>query len=234
MASTVLYPPLIDSYIPAFDKNKDCQINYLLSKASSSNIPIKGIHISVVKQNTGENVVNKEDDMDKGRYRATGIIITKPTSDNIFTILSSDIKNGWTQGWIYKVQIRVSSVDYDGITKQSDWLVQNASNFSEWSTYCIIKATTKPEIISPLFGNLTPSGNIFTIPTSSFEFNGTYFNNDASEKLYSYKFNLYEGTVLLESSETIYTNQYYDTTKMQYLFKRRLINNNYYSIKIEY
>jgi hypothetical protein len=87
MASKVIYPPIVDSYLPAFNADiKDvsetvkCKIPFRLSKFNSSS-DIKSVHISIVKQNTGKSVVNINNNSD-GRYRATGIILNaKPVQD---------------------------------------------------------------------------------------------------------------------------------------------------------
>ena len=150
MASTVLYPPTVPTYVAAFVASGDsgtCRLYFSLSKFSSSTSSINGIHISVVKQSSGQSVVNKTDNTSGGRYRATGIIILNTTpiavegEDNLYyvDILNEDIKGGWTSGWIYKIQVRLSLVSYPGTTGQTAWLNAQANNFSEWSTYVLQK-----------------------------------------------------------------------------------------------
>ena len=161
MASRVLYPPTVNSYMPAFVAGSSayCRVYFSLSKFNSSS-DFKSVHISVTKQDSGASVVNTENG--SNRFRATGIIIPKQENDivvqvaeNLFyvDILNEDISNGWTSGWIYKIQLRLSSIECelsDGIGL-ADWINANASNFSEWSTICVIKAIGINNITIPTF-----------------------------------------------------------------------------------
>ena len=55
MASRVLYPCIVDSYMPAFKAgNTSCRVYFSLSKFNGSS-DFSSVHISVVKQNTGMN-----------------------------------------------------------------------------------------------------------------------------------------------------------------------------------
>lgn len=142
MASNTLYPPTIDTSMPAFisSNNASCRVYFSLSKFSSSSA-IKGVQISIVKQNSGQSVVNKTDDPSRGRYRSAGIIIINSTPipvegvDNYYyiDIVNDDIKSGdkigWQAGWIYKLQIRLSSTTYQGTPGQAAWLVANGGSF---------------------------------------------------------------------------------------------------------
>ena len=87
MASRVLYPPIVDSYMPAFNANdKACRIYFSLSKFNSST-DMTSVQATVVKQSTGMSVVNTTDG--DNRYRSTGIILNIPftqISDNLFYI----------------------------------------------------------------------------------------------------------------------------------------------------
>lgn len=100
-----------------------------------------------------------------------------PKNDNdgkgkYIIIPSSEIKNGWQPGTIYKVQLRTY--------QQGEW--------SEWSTVCYIKATgastdVQVEILNVLEGN--------TYYVNSPVFKGRYSNpNDLSETEARYKFDL--------------------------------------------
>lgn len=254
MASTVLYPPTVDNYAPAFIASGNsafCRVYFSLSKISMSTAPIRSVHISVIKQNTGRSVVLKEDDPSALRYRSSGILIINQApipvvgKENLYyiDILNNDIINGWTVGWIYKIQIRLSSVVYDGGIGQNAWLNANASNFSEWSTYCTTKSIGSPRIKIPilkgydsdLIQNGTNSERTFSLSLSTLELNGSYENVDLSENLYSYSFTLYKETgELIEYSDILYTNQYYNPNQFYYLFKTELENNTVYKLKFSY
>ena len=86
MASKVIYPPIVNSYMPAFVvkkvENTDdpdnigwdgaCKVYFSLSKFNSRS-DFKSVHVSIAKQGSGVSVVNKENNAP--RYRATGIIL---------------------------------------------------------------------------------------------------------------------------------------------------------------
>lgn len=254
MASTILYPPTLDKYTPAFIASGNsafCRVYFSFSKISLSTAPISSVQVSVIKQNTGRSVVKREDDAAAGRYRGSGIIIINSApipvvgEENLYyiDILNSDIINGWTVGWIYKIQIRLSSVVYDGGIGQNAWLNINASNFSEWSTYCTTKAIGNPRIRIPilkgydseLVQNSSNSERSLSVSLSTLDIAGTYENIDLSENLYSYKFKLFnEEGGLVEDSDILYTNQYYNPNQFNYVFKTELENNSIYKLEFEY
>lgn len=255
MASTTLYPPIVESTAPAFVASGDtayCRFYFSLSKYSSSTSPIKSIHISIVKQSSGQSVVRKTDN--NGRYRSTGIIIlnTAPIkvddADNLYyvDILNEDVQSGdyagWYPGWIYKMQIRLSTVEYGGTIGQTAWLNANSNNFSEWSTYCTTKAISQPRIIIPILKNFdseVDKNNAnkdieYSLSTSTLEFTGEYSNTDITETLYSYQVQLWQEENLIEDTGTLYSNQYYTPNQFYYLFKTELKDSNSYILKLIY
>ena len=254
MASASLYPPSVDSYAAAFIASGDsafCRLYFSLSKISTSTSPINSIHISVVKQSSGQSVVNKSDNATSGRYRGTGIIILNsapiavPDRDNLYyiDILNEDIKGGWTPGWIYKIQIRLSLAQYNGIIGQAAWLNANAHSFSEWSTYCTTKAIGLPRITIPVMKNFDSdveqnsanSDKTYSLSLSTMEFTGTYSNTDVSETLYSYSLKLYDDTDhIIEDSDLLYTNQYYNPNQFYYMFKHEFEDSKTYVLKLKY
>ena len=257
MASSSLYAPTINTSLPAFvaTGKSYCRVYFSLSKFSSSSAPIKSVHLSVVKQNNGQSVIRKTDNAADGRYRSAGILIIntapKPVDgvNNYYyvDVLDEDISSGdttgWQPGWIYKIQVRLSQVEYTGAPGQAAWLVAQASNFSEWSTYCTVKATGTPQIQVPLLqfdsNKNDTSSNVedeVYLSISTLTFTANYSNaEDVSETLYSYNLKLCDdnGNVL-ENSGELFTNQYYTPNQMLYLFKYRLKDTVTYRIKLSY
>ena len=255
MASTTLYPPIVNNTAAAFiaGDQQYCRLYFSLSKYSSSTEQIKSIHISVIKQSNGQSVVKKIDDSGRGRFRTTGIIIvnTSPTrvigEDNLYyiDILNDDIQSGdtfgWYPSWIYKIQIRLSTVAYDNSIGQAAWLNINASNFSEWSTYCTTKAIYKPRITIPILdydseiNNGYNSDTTHSLSLSTLDFSGSYSNEDNSETLYSYNIQLFDiDKKLLEDSGILYTNQYYTPNQFRYIFKTELEDTEDYILRLSY
>ena len=242
MASTTLYPPIIDSYMPAFIAADGCRLYFSMSEYSSSISSVASTHISIVKQSSGQSVVHKIDDAAHGRYRATGIIIInsapQPVSgaDNVYYIditnddVASGDNAGWVSGWIYKAQVRLGTVAYDGTIGQTAWLNANASNFSEWSTVCILKATSAPVITIPILENIS------TLDLSTLDIVGDYYNSDTKELLYSYSFELEDTTAseMVEVTEEMFTDQYNIPNQFSYLFKHELKDNHNYNVIFNY
>ena len=252
MASTTLFPPIVDSYTSAFIASGGsayCRVYYSLSKFSSSVDNIKSIHFSIVKQSSGQSVVNRKENSE-GRYRSTGIVVlnTKPIAvsgqENLYytDILNEDIKGGWTPGWMYKIQIRFGTSAYtDGTIGLASWLNLNANNFSEWSTYTVTKAIGKPVITIPNFnynssviGNGANKSQTHSIFNSTMELTGSYSNADDSEILYSYRLKLYGADGgLLEDSKLIYANQY-TPNQLYYLFETEFKDGLEYRLELNY
>jgi uncharacterized protein YkuJ len=144
MASRVLYPPVIPSYVPAFEvqeQSGQVTIPFSLSKFNVGDT-FQNIQVAVMKQGNGVTIINNEDDdaqQAERRFRTNGKVIinvgynTDPEDSNnkSFTLYAKDIKGGWQVGCLYKVQIRLSNAVYTEGTDQAVWLDENASNFSE-------------------------------------------------------------------------------------------------------
>lgn len=276
MASTVIYPPIVDNYMPAFiagDKSY-CRVYFSLSKFNSST-DFKSVHVSIKKRDTGETVVSTSpvsgtisytDTNNETKtatvYRGTGIILDMPfviesINDNLYYI-DIDTTNLWTKngsysGWIpgevYKVQLRLSRVNFGSTINnpdndgQSDWITKNGNNFSEWSTVCILKATAAPQFtIDSIVSIDSDFEKAYSSIDKSLEYYiktnniiGKYSNpQDTSEYLYCYKVSLYKNDIEIESSDIIYLNEDYLSGKIDYTFNSDIINNESYRIKIKY
>lgn len=257
MASRVLYPPSIDSSMPSFQVTTSggtCSLKFSLSKFNGTD-DIKGIHIAVTKQRTGMNMVKTTTEDTSGsilRYRKTGIIIVEksdysnpatqdPNSTNVFSIdLKSDDLfptdggyNGFIPGWLYKVQIRLSSASYtEQLTEtplltQAAFLTSFASDFSEWSTVCTIKPIGDINLYVNPF-DITISGDSassITYDSSTLDFCGKFTSEDDSEILYSYQAILTKNNILIEDSGVIINENYQNMNEFRYLFKTELVNN---------
>ena len=242
MASSVLYPPIVDNYTPAFVANEEsvCLIYFSLSKFNAST-DFTSAHAAILKQGSGLNVVNKRSN-ENDRYRSTGIILNVPVhkvenEDNLYYIelTNEDVMDGWQTGWIYKIQLRLSMVDYDGTIGQSAWINTFSNQFSEWSTICITKAIGENNFTIPNY-NLTNFSEVETdIIVEELNFIATYSNTDPSEKLYFYRVLLYnQNNELLEDSGKLYLNKYVNGNQFDYVFKTEPLNNTNYIVEIQY
>ena len=260
MPSRTLLPPTIASSLPAFITTGDSSIRIPISFSKFNNVSeFTCAHISLVKKDTGMNVINTEDDESSGRYRATGIILNVPVLSNTVNgdttyyveINASDLKSkyynteGGIPGWFYKVQVRLSATLYDGISGQQAWLNANAGNFSEWSTVCIIKAIGNIKIAATSFDYTYDASNKNAnagkeIYGSTLAFSGTYGCDDVTESLAFYRIKIYDypkisGAKPLDDSGYIY-NSATDINEFNYTFKMATpsAETAHYLIEVEY
>lgn len=261
MSSRILYPPILDSYMPAFvasGAGAKCRVFFSLSKFNKRT-DFSSAHVSIVKQDNGLNMVSKTDNVNHApaRYRATGIILNVPVYsdpshpdmwyidiENEDLMSNDGVYKGWQPGWIYKIQIRLSSKDFDNTMGQSAWLNLNAGSFSEWSTVCITKAIGPMTISIPSIGytfvdkgnsvNLT-SNQTTVLYVSSLDIIGTYSNEDKSETLHSYYVEVLNNNGdVIETTDLKYSNQYVDGNQFNITLKTEFENNKSYFIKFHY
>ena len=255
MASSILYPAIIDASMPAFvvrpNVENVCRIYFSLSKFNAST-DFSSVHVSIKKQATAENVVNQTDG--NNLYRATGIILNVPATpvpleNNLYYIelADSNLKtqdgdySGWIPGTLYQIQLRLSQVDYDESIGQAAWLNENANYFSEWSTICILKAISTQYLTSRyLLSNNTEYdsrnslGVVYDLKATDLYFK---YNRETADKedLYSYRVKLMNaaGSAILEQSDILYTNRYVNSDELKYIIKYDLQNNTNYKIVID-
>ena len=156
MASATLYPPIVSSSQPAFvASSNELRVYFSLSALSSQqNISALNAQVLILRKD-GVKVINTSNS-----YAKTGVIINKQIvadsskkNQYYITINGNELKTegGFTPGWIYKVQIRLSEVTQNGSDKQADWITQNSNKFSEWSNICYIKAISGMIVKIPVF-----------------------------------------------------------------------------------
>ena len=259
MASRTIYPPLVNSYEPAFVAGSNSSLRVYFSLSSLSNIPTGTnltVHAQIYRQD-GVKVLKTTND--NNRYRATGIILNlipskSETEDNLYyiTINNSDLKSsvtlsgttytGWIPGWIYKIQLRLSSVVYDpsAYPKQETWLQEFSDYFSEWSTICYSKAISPMRIKIPLFdyddGDITQQYTPETIYSiNDMNFFGTIESQvfEANEDFEYVKISLYKEEILLEESGEIYKTEQ-SNTYFSYKFKQNFQDDIEYTLYINY
>ena len=257
MASTTLYPPIVDSYTAAFisSAGSKCKVYYSLSKFSLPAEEIKAVHFLITRQSSGANVVNRSQDID-GRYTKTGILIVETDMmhkvaevDNLYytEIKSSDISSGWEPGCVYKIQMRFSTVDFSQYLSSSlngywtaddlsSWLNMNAGNFSEWSTATLTRAIPQPTITISTIGYPKNSGSvndtdIYPIQSSTLNILGSYSIAVDKENLYTYKLGLKKDNNILEQTDWVFPKT---SNKIEYVFKTELESDADYTLVLEY
>lgn len=266
MSSRTLFPPLVNSYEPAFLVGSGSSLKVYFSLNNLSNIPAGTnitVHAQIYRQD-GVRVLKTSNDIANKRYRAAGIILNlQPTkaenSDNLYyvTIDNSDLKSqvelngttyrGWIPGWVYKVQLRISTQTFDPTVdpKQEVWLQKYASNFSEWSTMCYVKAIAPMIVKIPEFRydsssvtNVYDPEIIYNLKSMRV-FSGTIESGDSvnsNREIYDYvKIFLYDNITgeLVEESPEVHPSEQ-SNTYFEYQFKTNFVYSHHYLIKMIY
>jgi len=170
MAATIvstLYPPLIDTFMPAFPYEGPAPVSFSFSPYNSLS-EIRRIHVSLVNQKTNQSAFKNNastltgpDFKDVVLYDNIWIIPFNTNNseyydidvlNNICTIkiprqlLKTDNSN-FTVSNYYKVQIRLDNCPLpSGTPIDSTYLQEKRQYFSEWSSVCLIKAIPRIEI----------------------------------------------------------------------------------------
>ena len=242
-----LYPPVLDTYMPAFvidGNNTECKVYFNLSDYNSIE-NIANAQVLVTNQYNNLTVLNNN------LYPSEIAIKTIQEDNNGYYILieNTDIQDGFINDINYKVQIRFTSTEaselpafIDGKQAISTWLTENLDYFSEWSRACLIYGISKPDIVAYYNkieeGTSTktrwePEVSIDWSQSATVTFIGNLVYADSAETEYiqSYYINLYNSNnQLIESSGNIYPN----SNVIEYIFKARLTQGDDYYFRVNY
>ena len=246
MAIINLYPPVVDTYMPAFligsgDSLKDtCRVYFSLSLYNSDS-DIANVQVIVSDQDTNMSVLNTE------RY-PTGIMLTplrtdltKASKDRYYIdITPADIAEGTFQiNKYYKVQLRFTSKDaaaVDLTTPQAIdyWLNSkaNLSQFSEWSTVCLVRGISVPRLnIVGLDQNADET--ILTSTLVDIVGKISFTNSEETDFLKSYQIKIYDsfGELVIDSG-LIHTDNYRAINELNYAINRSLKDGDVYKLQV--
>lgn len=205
-----LYPPILPSYMPAFNYSDGVRVYFQLSSYNSKT-QIKQAHVAVRYQSDNTSALDPSIFLTEIYATVVQEDVNAPEPYKYYIELDTNInssedpsrtrviENGFQPGKIYKVQIRFSTVESDSIAPSASFLALNQENFSEWSTVCILKPIEKPFLSCKEFAAadtaLSSDRVILTLPSSDAVFNATYSIPESSslsaETLKSYRFRLY-------------------------------------------
>lgn len=240
-----LYPPVVDAYMPAFlvgssDIQKNtCRVYFSISLYNSLN-DIKNAQVTVANQNTNLSV------LDKSKYPCEIMLtdiktdLTRVSDDKYYIeIKTSDIEEGFQINQYYKVQIRftaagTTNVSLDTPQAIDSWLAANLSNFSEWSTVCLVRGISVP--------SLSVSGFDISADTTLWSLNNvdvvgrlTYADSTETDTLKSYQIKLYDiNNQLLSDSGIIYSSIYSNINEFNYTFEYAFNEGESYYFTFEY
>ena len=177
---STLYPPLIDTFMPAFPNTQMAEVHFTVSPYNSS-YDISYLHITLVDQRTNKNAFATDANVEtpSGTALVNGVWII-PFNDylegnvNPYLDLNRDANNytlyipptllkqndvnerTFVVNSYYKLQLRFDKNNDPNISLNSinsDYLSTKRAYFSEWSSVCLLKAI--PEI-TVHFNNFTP------------------------------------------------------------------------------
>lgn len=224
---STLYPPLIDTFMPAFEKSGPAIATFSISPYNT-NADIARIHISLVeqttnlnafKQNNSENELNLINGVWITSFQASNPYLSYNSTSGLWTIkIPSSLlrsSNVFSVEGYYKLQLRFDESD---ATIDNSYLTAQRAKFSEWSSVCLLKAVPKPQIVLTNFDRtingeeVTKADSIYFNPGIIPVAGQVYFDGNISgsyeETLRSYKASIYETENpdnILDSIDTIYT-----------------------------
>ena len=240
-----LFPPVMETYMPAFlvgssDIQKNiCRVYFSISLYNSLN-DIKNAQVTVANQNTNLSV------LDKSKYPCEIMLtdiktdLTRVSDDKYYIeIKSDDIDGGFLINQYYKVQIRftaagASNVSLDTPQKIDSWLAANLSNFSEWSTVCLVRGISVPSLSISGF-DISADTTIWSINNVDVVGKIVYADPAETDTLKSYQIKLYDDKdTLISDSGLLYTNTYSNINEFNYAFEYAFKEGENYYFTFEY
>ena len=214
-ASIILYPPVLNSWMPSFIYNTSPRVYFSISKYNQFE-DIKYLQLVCVAQNTNLSVLKKD-------VYTAGIAMFPASSIGIDPAIQGDDKyyidipntyftnNVLEINQFYKVQIRFASTEADNWdgnqTTLYTWNNQNLEFLSEWSRVCLLKPISTPSIQLTGFDGDPPTR---TYNTNLIDIDGRLVWSDVNEHEvldhYTVTIKNQAGTAELYKSDIIYVN----------------------------
>lgn len=219
MASTListLYPPMVDTFMPAFISTKAASVYFSLSPYNNIE-KINYLHVTVVDQKSNESVLQSSDLSQINGNAGYALQVAQVVDDVLIIPFNSNYigKDSETDLYgiqiptsylkqleeeesskfkinqYYKVQLRFDSTPTKNLTGalSTDYLIENRQYFSEWSSVCLIRPISEPLLVLNRFDNedVPVSFNQGSIPISG----SLYFEDDNDlELMQSYQFKM--------------------------------------------
>ena len=212
MASFLLYPPIVDTYMPAFGVNKQAGEDggtgtariYFSVSAYNDNSKLNSIWVSIVNPFTNLSVVDKtvyKSELIALSYHSA-VKIDSSREDNQYYIELNEQylqDKKWISGQTYKVQLRFCEADInnsdEGVENTMNWVSTHTNLFSEWSSICLLQPITPPKVSIKNFDiNLnTDIGEDYIFGVLDNVFTGTVsFETEDNDSVESYCYKLFD------------------------------------------
>lgn len=259
-----IYPPIVDTYMPAFpiisDKfNKEKQtatirIYFGISAYNSYEQISDCIQVTVRNQYTNQSLLNATNGIkvftskDKDKFGIDETVsgnnkyyITL-TEEDFISLDNEDLKK-FTINQYMKAQIRFTKKGEATNAKNIgtiDWFNEQINNFSEWSTVCLLRPISQPNVyISELNQDSLAGALSSTFYVSNLtDLNGQLLFEDdqEQEKLESYRIRAYiddKEETLISDSGILYANEYTPNV-FKYTFNYQFSEDVDYRIRFDY
>lgn len=250
-----LYPPIVDTYMPAFLNTDTCKIYFSLSSYNSLE-DIGGLQYIVKRQNNNvtalkgsRQMMSLSKDRIKKDWNESGEV------RYYFEINPSDIIGGQFEiNTYYKVQIRF--IDKDTVVPFNDidinvWNQKHLMNLSEWSTACLIRGILQPNIYLQNFDTerdtaIASGKETYLAASQVLDIVGRMFFNDANQKtsegenLKSYQIRVWDADSdfteeeCLDDSGIIYVDQFSNENNINYSIKYNFVIEQSYVMYINF
>lgn len=246
-----LYPPQVDTWIPAFIKTEPCVLKFSLSSFNGKSSISDWVQVIIVNQETNTSTLSTA-------YPAEVLLtrMYKDEDDTYYIVLYPEVlkDSAFNTDVNYKVQLRFmqSTMDtdeelnshikynptYGGVYisdfPTSSWIQKNLDAFSEWSTVCLLRPIPAVSLRLKNFTN-TNSAMIFTQEVVDV-LGGIIFSEETTERLRSYRIKLFINSTeeLIEDSGDIIANQYTSINEINYVLRTTLNDSLTYRLEVEY
>lgn len=230
-----LFPPLVETYMPAFIRTQECRVYFSLSSYNGL-LEIKNAQVIVSNQKTNRTVLDTSLYPSGIKIAQIQTDIDKKTEDKYYISISADDITGgiFALNQYYKVQIRFTSAAAPNPPedmKLDSWLAANLHFFSEWSKVCLIRGISRPSLELNLLKGYENETVIFSTNLSNL--NGKVIFEEPGDKefLRSYRIQIFKGEEIEEDSGEVYTNVYSNPNEINYLLQKELRDNVDYDLK---
>lgn len=199
-----LYPPIIEYSMPAFLYNQNSVRIYFGMSDFNSKADIRNVHMTVKYQDNNENALNINSY--PASIKVCGYSEVLPQEDPSIAatpyryyveLFGSDLRDGsFRQGITYKIQLRFSSDTSvsNNIGLGMDYFAGHLTQFSEWSTVCLIRGIVKPRLSLVGFDSVeTANDETATVTLASVDasFIAQYVAGEKEETLKNWRMRLY-------------------------------------------
>ena len=211
MASFLLYPPIVDTYMPAFGVNKQAGEDggtgtariYFSVSAYNDNSKLNSIWVSIVNPFTNLSVVDKtiyKSELIALPYHPAVQVDSNKTEKQYYIELNEQYLQDkkWISGQTYKVQLRFCEADINNpnedVENNMNWVSTHTHLFSEWSAVCLLQPITPPNVVIKNFDvDLnTDIGEDYIFGTLDNVFTGTIdFEKNDNDNVESYWYKLF-------------------------------------------